>query len=397
MSLANNEYEYGGIARTFHWIIALLIMGLILVGLYMGTMEYSPQKLQVYGLHKSFGLLVLWLASARIIWRFVSLPPDALGTHAAWERGLAKITHVFLYIAMFGMPLSGWIMSSAGEFPVVFFGYEMPALTGKNESLAHLMREVHETMAFILIGAILLHAAGAFKHHLLDKDTTLRRMASGKMALPLMLLLALFAAGVGWLMTQEEEHEGGRTGQAAQITEDLPTPGLNEWVMVPSQSALTFEAYMTGTPFSGQFKKFDASILFDPENLPASKAIITIDIASLDTGDASRNEQIQTKDWFFTEGYPKARFETRTFEHMDGKRYLAVGDLTLRGVTLPVTLPFTLDIEQTADGRLAHVQGELTLNRLEFGVGQGQWQSTDAIGDSVKVKVSLTANGAPSN
>ena len=121
---ARNRYGLG--AKFFHWSIALLIFGLILVGFYMKGLPYSPDKLQIYGLHKSFGLMVLWLASVRIVWRQFVKPPLALDTHKNWEKILAKITHIFLYIAMIGMPLTGWLMSSAGEYPCLLYTSPSP-------------------------------------------------------------------------------------------------------------------------------------------------------------------------------------------------------------------------------------------------------------------------------
>ena len=137
MSLRNTIDTYGTIARFFHWAIALLVIMLIIVGLYMVGLEYSPDKIKLYGWHKSFGLLVLWLAGLRIIWRAISHPPEENLEHQTWEKLCAKVAHALLYIAIIGMPLSGWIMSSAGEYPVPFFGMEMPDLVSKL-SLIHI-------------------------------------------------------------------------------------------------------------------------------------------------------------------------------------------------------------------------------------------------------------------
>ena len=121
MSLTNTDEEYGAVARLLHWATAFLIFGLIPVGLYMTSMAYGPEKLEIYVLHKSFGFLALFIVIARLAWRVLSIPPEHLMTHAGWERTLAGMTHAFLYLAVIGMPMSGWLMSSAGEYPVPFF------------------------------------------------------------------------------------------------------------------------------------------------------------------------------------------------------------------------------------------------------------------------------------
>jgi cytochrome b561 len=157
------------------------MLGMLLLGLYMGSIDPSPFKFSLYTWHKSFGTLVLMLALLRLSWRFINIAPAHLPNHQQWEVTLAKIAHVLLYILMIAMPLSGWIMSSAGEFHYAFFGlFEMPMIVPKNENLMNIAREAHEIQAYVLMGIIGLHAAGAFKHHFIDKDETLKRMTSDR-------------------------------------------------------------------------------------------------------------------------------------------------------------------------------------------------------------------------
>lgn len=181
MGIKNTSDTYGAIAKFFHWSIALLILGLIVVGLYMESLPSSPDKYEIYGLHKSFGLMVLWLAGLRIIWRSFNKQPTPHATHKTWERTLSKIIHFFLYVAMIGMPLTGWLMSSAGGHGVSFFGLDMPALMNKDADFGKLMNNTHRLLSYALIGAVLLHAAGALKHHFIDRDNTLIRMVGVRM------------------------------------------------------------------------------------------------------------------------------------------------------------------------------------------------------------------------
>ena len=136
MQLKNTNDNYGAVAKTFHWVIALIIIGMIPFGWYMGDLEASPEKFRFYALHKSIGITVLALVASRLLWRLWMGAPQALKTHKAWEIRLAKTVHVLLYILMFLMPLSGWMMSSAAGFPVSVFGlFTMPNILNKNQEL----------------------------------------------------------------------------------------------------------------------------------------------------------------------------------------------------------------------------------------------------------------------
>lgn len=175
----NTNDRYGTIAQSFHWIVALLVIGLLCVGLYMTGLKPGPDMFKIYALHKSVGIVVLGLAVLRLIWTLSNPHPHALPTHQKWERFLAKLVHVFLYFAIIAMPLSGWIMSSAKGFPVNLFGIEgltLPDLVSTDKNIARSAGQFHEFAAYALIAAIGLHFAGAMKHHVIDKDGTLRRM-----------------------------------------------------------------------------------------------------------------------------------------------------------------------------------------------------------------------------
>ncbi len=181
MIWGNTPERFGVVAKSFHWGVALFIITLLCVGLYMTDLAPSPQKFQIYGLHKAFGITVLLLACLRLGWKLGGVKPRALSSHAKWERALAHLTHGFLYVAMLGMPLSGWAMSSAANYPVSVFGlFTLPNIVPADESTVDAMKAVHGVLAWGLIGAIGLHAAGALKHHIIDKDITLRRMLPGK-------------------------------------------------------------------------------------------------------------------------------------------------------------------------------------------------------------------------
>ena len=197
MCVKNTENEYGAVAKGFHWVIGLTILGLLAVGFYMAGLENAPFKFKIYGIHKALGIAVLALAALRVVWRFINVQPSGLSTHQAWEKFLSKITHVVLYVAMLGMPLSGWVMSSAGGYPISFFGlFPIPPIVEKNPDLGGLASNIHSVLGYALVIALGLHIAGAAKHHILDRDTTLSRMVHNNLGLVSGLFILVLGAVV---------------------------------------------------------------------------------------------------------------------------------------------------------------------------------------------------------
>lgn len=394
MKLKNTSGQYGLVAKFFHWAIAFLILGLIPVGLFMGGMENSPLKFEIYAMHKSFGLLVLFLGIARIVWRFVSPPPHHLANHKPWERGLAKASHAWLYVCVIGMPLTGWLMSSASEFPVPFFGLQMPHIIGKDEALGELFYQAHETLAYTLLFVLALHMAGALKHHVIDRDQTLQRMTWAKAGIGVAALVILIA-GTSYMLSGLSILKDAREHAAEEISEtvagaDIAAPDVMDehgWRIAPDKSRLTFKATLYGSEFEGVFGKFGGTIVFNPDDLSTAMADITIDMKDVKTGDVDRDSSIVGADWFDSEKHPEARFMTTGFERTGDNNYIATGTLVLRGVAMPLNLPFTLDINQNE----ATMKAETTLDRLDFGIGTGQWVDEKTVGHSVNVLIDLTA------
>lgn len=177
MQLNNTPETYGIVTKSFHWLMALLIIGLLAVGLLMEDISELSLKLKVYGLHKSFGIVVLTLAIARIGWHLYSKKPGFVPGLKKIERLAASVVHGFFYIGMVGMPLSGWMMSSAAGRPVSVFGlFTLPDLVPQDQALREVFGTAHEVLGYTLIIGILAHAGAALKHHFVNKDQTLRRM-----------------------------------------------------------------------------------------------------------------------------------------------------------------------------------------------------------------------------
>ena len=159
------------------------------------------------------------------------------------------------------------------------------------------------------------------------------------------------------------------------------------WTLDKAKSTLGFTANQSGSPFSGRFKTWDATIDFDPADPGAAHIAATIDVASATTGDAQKDEAMPQADWFDAAKFAKASFEASGFRPTGANAYETTGKLTLRGVTKEVTLPFTL----TLTGDQAHAVGTAKLMRTDFGVGQGSWSSGDMVALDVSVDVDLVA------
>jgi cytochrome b561 len=177
VTIRNNSQTWGSLSIGLHWLTLILILGLATAGLLMTDMPNGPLKIQVYTLHKSFGLSALALTVIRVLWRLFSTTPAVLNNTPTWQAWAAKATHVTLYILLFAMPISGWLYNSAAGFPLKYFGlFKLPKLSAYDPQLKELAGNAHETFFYILALLMLVHAGAALKHHYIDKDNTLTRM-----------------------------------------------------------------------------------------------------------------------------------------------------------------------------------------------------------------------------
>jgi polyisoprenoid-binding protein YceI len=176
-------------------------------------------------------------------------------------------------------------------------------------------------------------------------------------------------------------------GVALAATLALPAHGATAWAMDPAHSQLAFTATATGGEFDGQFRRFRADISFDPADLAGSRFRVEIETGSADTQDADRDAALAGKDFFASDRWPRATYEARRFVAMKDGRYQALGRLTIRGIGHDVPVVFTF---RSADSAQAAVlSGGATIRRLDYGVGQGEWQDTKVVGDDVRIHFEL--------
>jgi polyisoprenoid-binding protein YceI len=157
----------------------------------------------------------------------------------------------------------------------------------------------------------------------------------------------------------------------------------------PAASRLEFAGVQAGAEFKGSFRKFTAAVDFAPDSLASARFDVQIDLKSLDTMDKDRDQTMRGPDIFDIAHYPTAHYVTRSFTKT-AAGYTAVGALTLHGVTKDVPI----DFQFVSTAGQPKIEGTAKLKRLEFGVGQGDWKSTEWVKDEVKVAFSLVLKPA---
>lgn len=180
MVFRNSDSTYGIISKLSHWLIAILILVQFYLVYWKSWVlpDKSPlANFYINGLHKPIGVVVLLLAIFAVTWKVNNPKPGYPATMPNWEKQSALFVQSVLYLTLFAMPISGFIMSTAAGFPPNFFGlYQFPQLLAKNEAMAHFFFEVHEITSYLIIALVIIHVAAALKHHFMDKDDVLKRM-----------------------------------------------------------------------------------------------------------------------------------------------------------------------------------------------------------------------------
>lgn len=162
------------------------------------------------------------------------------------------------------------------------------------------------------------------------------------------------------------------------------------WTIDAAHSTLAFDGTEMGAPFTGDFKTFGGEIVFDAANLAQSHAAITVGTTSAESQNDDANKYMSAPDWLNTAAFPQAKFTATKFEKTGDNAFIAHGLLSLRGIAMPVDLPFTLTF--LPDGKTAVMKGETTLDRLAFKIGaSGEYNNPKTVGLQVKVLVTLTA------
>jgi len=199
MALSNSNRSFGSVTKTFHWLIALLILTIIPIGLIANDLardirnpdiasdiEDFTRAFWLFSLHKTLGVTIFFVALARILWAFTQPRPGLLNPSNRGEAFAAQTVHWLLYGALVLVPLTGWITHAAtsGYAPIRWpFGQSLPFVP-KDAALAAIVGGLHITLQRVMYLALALHVIGALKHHFVNGDATLRRMLPGASTAP---------------------------------------------------------------------------------------------------------------------------------------------------------------------------------------------------------------------
>lgn len=184
--LRNTRERWGSVSIALHWVIAALVLVVqVPAALIMLNLEPGASQDLAFNIHKTNGIVIFLLAIARLGWR-VSQPLPALPADLpAWQRAAARSSHAVLYLLLFAMPISGFLYTAMGGFPVpLFMIYDVGPLVPTNEALAQRFRAAHVLLQWLLYATVLIHVAAALQHHVVRKDGVLRRMLSSSADLP---------------------------------------------------------------------------------------------------------------------------------------------------------------------------------------------------------------------
>ncbi len=400
-----NESKYTLTAKALHWLIAGMIVAQYVLANLAGLAAEDQATLRQLALlanHKSLGISILGLALIRLIWRATHRPPPLPATMPAWQVVASRLSHGLLYVLLFALPLSGWLMSSASAYSVSWFNlFQLPDFVAPDPGLKETLTSIHEALAMLLAAVASLHLLAALKHGLIDKDGVLGRMslAPGLIVLATAAGLAVIVlgrdqeAGETMDLSLAEPPEAIRLAEGAIEMTDLPRPpesGMKPpptWQVDYETSHIAFVGDQAGAEFRGLWPSWRADIRFAEGNLASSAARVAIDTGAADTEDSERDKTIVDADWFDAQRFPQAYFDAASFVRNEDGSFTAEAELTIKGRTTPVAFNFSVDA--TEDRRT--LVGTANLDRLRLGVGVGEWLDTTWVGQYVQVEVRVEA------
>jgi cytochrome b561 len=176
MPARNSPVRYGAVAQFLHWAVLALLVVQVTLGNIATSLPVGLERLVVMSRHKSFGITILAIAVFRLAWRWIDRPPP-LPPMPNWQRFAAHVSHYGLYALLFALPLTGWLMSSAMNRPVSWFGLaQLPDFVQADKGLQEWFHDAHHLLIYALYGLVGLHVAAALKHQFIDRDGLLMRM-----------------------------------------------------------------------------------------------------------------------------------------------------------------------------------------------------------------------------
>jgi cytochrome b561 len=181
----NSASTWGWPAKVLHWIGAAIILVLLVHGWWMTHMTPRPDRLSNYAWHSALGYDLLALIVLRVLWRWFNLVPELPTGLKSWERMAARTGHVSLYVLMFIVSLTGWMVATTFRVPITkdLVGVDVPPIvTTVDRSVRQWIEGSHMVLAYLLAAIVFIHVIGALRHHFLKRNDVLRRMTWGMRA-----------------------------------------------------------------------------------------------------------------------------------------------------------------------------------------------------------------------
>lgn len=355
----NPPQHYTATAKILHWGMAIVLLGLVALGIYMHDLPFSPEKLQFYSWHKWAGVSAFFLVLFRLVWRITHRPPALPASMPTLLQWAAHAGHALLYILMLAIPLSGWLMSSAKGFQTVWFGVlPLPDLVAKDKALGESLATLHQGLNLLLGLTLLAHVGAALKHHFIDRDDILQRMLPFGAA----VVVGLGAAGsVG-------------SAQAVEFRQ-----------VQADKSTIGFSYQQMNVKMEGRFRQFTAQIAFDPAKPAAAKVSFNVALGSVDAGSGDADQELAGKSWFNTTQFPSAQFVASSVKALGNNQFEVAGKLTIKGQSRDIVIPAKL----TPLGNTAALDGTFTIRRGDFSIGEGSWAKWDIVANDVVVRFHL--------
>ncbi|WP_336963450.1 cytochrome b/b6 domain-containing protein [Sphingobium aquiterrae] len=416
--------RYSLTAIILHWLLAALLFFQISLGWGMADAK-GQAGFAAFQLHKSIGITILALTLLRIAVRWWRPRPAPL------EGGpmglLAKLVHAGLYLFMLGAPLTGWALVSTARIkvPTLLYGtVPLPHLPVP-QAAHELFEGGHSVIVWIGLALFVLHVAGALRHHLLIRDGLIWRMVPGRSLVVMLGLIALIPIGMALgkmaigrsapaaasvqaaianSMARDEADADG-ADNAASSPGNAAVDGDNA-ALANAAAAVVVAPEKAGPPpvwtvqpggrigfgvgngaemINGSFSRWTAKIAMDPDAPETADIHVEIDLASASMGDATQDGMLAGDEFFGVAAHPRAIFTAKGAER-SGAGYIARGTLSLKGVSAPQTIRFTL----SGSGNRRNVSGTATVARARFGVGTGE--SAAGLSPGVAVDFRFTAD-----
>ncbi len=388
--------HYTTLAKFLHWLIAGAIALQFILANLAESAEESGERVSQLALlanHKSVGMTVLMLGFIRIAWRAANRAPALPLTMPGWQKTCSHASHVGLYLLMFLVPLTGWLMSSASAYSVSWFNlFQFPDLIGASADAKHRLEDIHELLAKLLFVLALVHIGAALKHALINRDGVMSRMSSGPAlgAFAAVVAVGLFFLGRTGPAVADDAPPPASEGNTAVQAETLTASSLPVWAVDANASYIEFSADQAGAQFTGRWGEFEAALQFDADQLDQARFDVTVDTRSPQTGDEERDTTMQDAEWFDVKTYPTAVFKAQRFTRGDAG-FVANGQLLIKRQSRATELTFTV----TEDGTRRVLDGTALLDRLAFELGTGDWSDPTWVGQTVEVRVHIEAQVQP--